>query len=74
MGRAIDVKGDLILTKEEWNELDNLEQRKRYHPISTEVKHPASEKMIKVDYNLAIPLQRIWNAGYRTGQSCSGGK
>lgn len=66
-----DVKGDLILTREEWNALSDTSREIKKDSITTEVTDQ-NGKSFPVDYNLAIPLQQMINAGYHTGQSCSG--
>jgi len=66
-----DVLGKTILTAEEWNKLAPEEQEKRSNAIDVEIKD-SEKNTIKVDYNIAPFLKRIFNLGIVTDQSDSG--
>lgn len=66
-----DVRGERIPTTEEWNRLPEEERKLRSQTITAQVSNQDGQAY-SIDYNLQEPLQRILNAGFRTGQSDSG--
>jgi hypothetical protein len=66
-----DVKGNKILTADEWNSLSKEEQEEFGDTITKSITD-LEGNTFKVDYNIADPLQKIINAGFATGQSDSG--
>ena len=66
-----DVRGERIPTTEEWNRLSEEERKLRSQTITAQVSNQDGQAY-SIDYNLQEPLQRILNAGFRTGQSDSG--
>lgn len=66
-----DVKGEKILSADEWNRLSDENQEKLKSTLTAKVTD-VNGKTFSVDHNLAKPLQKIIDAGYKTGQSDSG--
>ena len=67
----LDVLGNNILTREEWNNLSKEEQNKLKGTINKSVTD-MNGNAFSVDFNLAPIIQKLNDLGFSTGQSDSG--